>query len=132
MANAIFCLLISVVCSLIPAALHREPPADITIINDAEPETLDPAILTGQPEFRIVIGLFEGLTRLDPKTARPIPGLARRWEISPDGCTLHISFAHQSGLVHRRTNHGGRRGLFLDSRARIRRRRRITPGNFII
>ncbi len=44
------------------------------------------------PEFRIVIGLFEGLTRLDPKTARPIPGLARSWDISPDGCiyTFHL------------------------------------------
>ena len=80
---------------------RREPPADLTIINNAEPETLDPAILTGQPEFRIVIGLFEGLTRLDPQTARPIPGLAESWEISPDGLHLHLPFAHESGLVHR-------------------------------
>jgi len=70
----------------------HEPPADITIINGAEPESLDPAIITGQPEFRIVIGLFEGLTRLDPRTARPIPGLAKSWEISPDGLvyTFHL------------------------------------------
>ena len=65
----------------------REPRADITIINNAEPESLDPAIISGIPEFRIDIGLFEGLTRLDPKTARPIPGLAQSWDISPDGCT---------------------------------------------
>ncbi len=94
----------------------HEPPADLTIINSAEPESLDPAIITGQPELRIVIGLFEGLTRLDPKTARPIPGLAESWEISPDGLDLHVSSAHKSGLVHRRTDHGGRCGLFLDSR----------------
>src|ERR1700744_5003592 len=74
------------------ACAPPEPPADITIINGAEPESLDPAIITGQPEFRIVIGLFEGLTRLDPKTARPIPGLAQSWEISPDGkiYTFHL------------------------------------------
>jgi oligopeptide transport system substrate-binding protein len=71
---------------------RREPPADVTIINGAEPESLDPAIITGQPEFRIVIGMFEGLTRLDSKTARAIPGLSERWEISPDGLiyTFHL------------------------------------------
>ena len=72
--------------------IRHEPPADLTIINGVEPESLDPAIITGQPELRAVQGLFEGLTRLDPKTARPIPGLAERWEISPDGrvYTFHL------------------------------------------
>jgi oligopeptide transport system substrate-binding protein len=79
-------------CVLISGCVRREPPADITIINQAEPETLDPAIITGIPEMRIAIGLFEGLTQFDPKTARPIPGLAERWEISPDGLvyTFHL------------------------------------------
>jgi oligopeptide transport system substrate-binding protein len=77
--------------------VRQEPPADVTIINNAEPESLDPAILTGQPEFRIAIGLFEGLARLDPKTARPIPGLAERWEISPDACTY--TFHLRTNLV---------------------------------
>ena len=95
--NAFFCLLISAVCCLASSCIHREAPADVTIINDAEPETLDPALLTGQPEFRIVIGLFEGLMRLDPKTARPIPGLASRFEISPDGCTC--TFHLRTNLV---------------------------------
>jgi oligopeptide transport system substrate-binding protein len=74
-------------CLLASGCIRREPAADITIINNAEPESLDPAIISGIPEFRVVIGLFEGLTRLDPKTARPIPGLAQSWDISPDGCT---------------------------------------------
>ena len=36
--------------------------------------------------------IFEGLTRLDPRTSAPIPGLAERWEISPDGrvYTFHL------------------------------------------
>jgi oligopeptide transport system substrate-binding protein len=77
---------------MLSGCARREPPADITIINGAEPETLDPALLTGQPEMRIAIGLFEGLTRLDPKTARPVPGMAESWDISPDGktCTFHL------------------------------------------
>ncbi|HUZ06145.1 MAG TPA: peptide ABC transporter substrate-binding protein [Candidatus Paceibacterota bacterium] len=81
-----------VACVLISGCARREPPADITIINQAEPETLDPALLTGIPEMRIAIGLFEGLARLDPKTARPIPGLAKSWDISPDGkiYTFHL------------------------------------------
>jgi oligopeptide transport system substrate-binding protein len=77
--------------------LRHEPLADVTIINNAEPETLDPAIITGQPEFRIVIGLFEGLARLDPITARPVPGLAERWEISPDARTY--TFHLRTNLV---------------------------------
>ena len=104
-------------CGLVFGCARREPPADITIINGAEPESLDPALLTGQPEMRIAIGLFEGLTRLDPKTARPIPGLAESWEISPDGTTY--TFHLRTNLVW---STGGpitrrRRGLFLDSHA---------------
>jgi oligopeptide transport system substrate-binding protein len=88
-ARFVFCL---AACVLIFGCARREPPADVTIINNGEPETLDPALLTGIPEMRIVIGLFEGLVRLDPKTAQPIPGLAQSWEISPDGkiYTFHL------------------------------------------
>jgi oligopeptide transport system substrate-binding protein len=64
-----------------------EPPADLTIINSAEPESLDPAIIVAQPDMRVVQGLFEGLTRLEPVHARAVPGLAHHWEISPDGIT---------------------------------------------
>jgi oligopeptide transport system substrate-binding protein len=95
--NTIFCVLASVFCLLASGCIRSEPPADLTILNGAEPETLDPAILTGQPEFRIVIGLFEGLMRLDPKTARPIPGLADHFEISPDGRTY--TFHLRTNLV---------------------------------
>src|SRR5271165_4915074 len=63
--------------SLLPATgcMRREARADLVIVNGAEPESLDPALITGQPDMRVVVGLFEGLTRLDPKTAVAIPGL---------------------------------------------------------
>jgi oligopeptide transport system substrate-binding protein len=93
-ARFVFCV---AVCVLISSCARREPPANVTIINGAEPESLDPAIITGQPEFRIVIGMFEGLTRLDAKTARAIPGLAQSWEISPDGLTY--TFHLRTNLV---------------------------------
>jgi len=69
----------AIVCLLFSGCIRHEPSADITILNGAEPESLDPAIITGQPDGRVVQGLFEGLTRLDPKTAHPIPGLAGSW-----------------------------------------------------
>lgn len=60
------------------------PPADLVVVNGKEPESLDPAIISGQAEGRIVNALFEGLTRYDPRTALPEPGLAQSWTISPD------------------------------------------------
>lgn len=73
------------------ACAPSEPKADFTFINGAEPESLDPAIITGQPEGRIVMGLFEGLTAHNEK-ADVVPGVAERWEISPDGkhYTFHL------------------------------------------
>ena len=77
---------------LLTACANHEPPADLTIINGAEPESLDPAIITGQPDGRVVGSLFEGLTRLDPKTADAVPAIAERWDLSPDGTiyTFHL------------------------------------------
>jgi oligopeptide transport system substrate-binding protein len=69
---------------LLLTACHPLPPADITIVNGNEPESLDPAIVTGVSEMRITKALFEGLLRLEGKTARPVPGLAEEWEISQD------------------------------------------------
>lgn len=82
---------------LTAGCFRHEPPADVTIINNVEPESLDPAIITGQADSRVVEGLFEGLTRWDPQTAAPIPGLAERWEISPDGKTY--TFHLRTNLV---------------------------------
>jgi len=70
---------------LLTGCLKPEPAPDLVIINGNEPESLDPAIVTGLSEMRITKALFEGLVRLDPKKAQPIPGLAERWEVSPDG-----------------------------------------------
>ena len=76
------------IVSLLPAGCVRhEPRADLVIVNGMEPQTLDPALVLAVAEMRIVSVMFEGLTRTDPKTALPIPGLADHWEISPDGRT---------------------------------------------
>jgi oligopeptide transport system substrate-binding protein len=59
--------------------------ADFRFVNGTEPKTLDPTSMTGEPEGRIAEGLFEGLTRLDARTLRPVPGVAESWDVSPDG-----------------------------------------------
>ncbi|HKS37010.1 MAG TPA: peptide ABC transporter substrate-binding protein [Verrucomicrobiae bacterium] len=83
---AILYLLSSILsASLITGCARSGPPADLVIINGAEPESLDPALLTGQADGRVALALFEGLTRYNPTNGAPAPGLATRWEISPDG-----------------------------------------------
>lgn len=77
---------------LLVGCAPREPRADLVIANGAEPGSLDPATSKGLEELRIVMAMWEGLMRMDPKTALPIPGLAERHEISPDGkvYTFHL------------------------------------------
>lgn len=53
--------------------------------NGEEPESLDPHLATSVSAGNILTNLFEGLTRLDPKTLRPEPAMAERWDVSPDG-----------------------------------------------
>jgi oligopeptide transport system substrate-binding protein len=89
-----FCVLLILHSSfcLLTSGCKPAPPADLVIVNGTEPESLDPAISTGVAEMRIIKGLFEGLTRYDPRTAVPVPGLAERWDVSPDGriYTFHL------------------------------------------
>jgi oligopeptide transport system substrate-binding protein len=72
---------------LLPVGCDRLPPPELVIHNGPEAETLDPQVLTGQPDGRIAASLFEGFTRFDPKTGKAVPGLASSWDISPDRLT---------------------------------------------
>ena len=55
--------------------------------NGGEPQELDPHIVTGVSEQRIAMTLLEGLLSQDPVDFHPIPGVAEKWNISPDGKT---------------------------------------------
>ncbi|MCP5519388.1 MAG: peptide ABC transporter substrate-binding protein [Verrucomicrobiales bacterium] len=81
-----------IVLVLLTGCFRTPPPADLRIINGPEPESLDPHQITGQADGRIALALFEGLTRYDPRTGQPVPGLAARWEVSTDGTvyTFHL------------------------------------------
>ena len=61
-----------------------QPRADLAFLNGAEPETLDPALITGQPEGRVANALFEGLLTFD-QSGKPQPGMAESWTVSEDG-----------------------------------------------
>lgn len=67
-------------------------PQILHVGNGAEPQDLDPHLVTGVPEHRITSTLFEGLVDLDPETLEPVPGVAEKWEVSEDATvyTFHL------------------------------------------
>ncbi len=75
-----------------PAAVGASPQKILRLGNGAEPQDIDPQIITGDCEENIVLALFEGLVSYDPKDLHPVPGVARSWDISPDGLvyTFHL------------------------------------------
>lgn len=95
-ANRLLLLCAALLCG---AALHaRTRVADgnrrgiLHLGNGTEPESLDPHLTTGVPEFNVISALLEGLVREDPKTLEPRPGVAERWEISEDGRVYTFHF----------------------------------------
>ncbi len=51
---------------------------------NAEVKDLDPHLVTGVPEHRVLASLFDGLTGVDPATFEPLPAAAESWTISED------------------------------------------------
>jgi len=61
------------------------PPRNLLrYVNGAEPESLDPAVSSGQPEAHIYMALFEGLVEYHPKSLNAIPAIAEKWDINND------------------------------------------------
>lgn len=89
-------LVLALVGLLTAGAAAREQ--SFRISNLVEPESLDPGLVTGVPEHRIVSALFEGLAVNDPRDLTPRPGVARSWSVSRDGLvyTFHLREARWS------------------------------------
>jgi oligopeptide transport system substrate-binding protein len=77
----------------------RESPAEagirtktLLLGNGAEPQDLDPNTCTLYTDCNVLMALFEGLTCIDEKTSEAVPGVAERWDVSPDGLvyTFHL------------------------------------------
>lgn len=66
---------------------ERATEASVLLINNGgEPSALDPQFAQpGVIENRIMLALFEGLVRYDPKTLEPVPAIAESWTVSDDG-----------------------------------------------
>jgi oligopeptide transport system substrate-binding protein len=78
---------------------RRETPAEagirtqtLLVANAAEPQNLDPNTIDAWTDDNITHALFEGLTDIDEATTRPVPALARSWDVSADGLvyTFHL------------------------------------------
>lgn len=90
--SSVLCLLSSVL--LFTGCARRETAAEegirtqtLLLGNGAEPRDLDPQVDVAYTDGNILVALFEGLTCIDEKTSQPVPGVAERWETSPDGLT---------------------------------------------
>ncbi len=68
------------------SSCQTRPRADLVLCNGAEPQTLDPALVSGQLEGRLCSALYEGLTRRDSR-GKSIPAAAQSWDVSADGKT---------------------------------------------
>jgi oligopeptide transport system substrate-binding protein len=57
-----------------------------------EPQDLDPHLTQFNSHFNVAMALSEGLLAYDPHDLHPVPAVAERWEVSPDGLvyTLHL------------------------------------------
>jgi oligopeptide transport system substrate-binding protein len=88
--------LLTTLCSLLAftACAKRETPAEAALAtrtllvgNLAEPQELDPQLISAYTDQNIAVALFEGLCAIDERTSQPVPAAAEKWEISPDGLT---------------------------------------------
>ena len=72
------------------------PRTSVVVGLQLEPPVLDPTINPAAAIAQItLVNVFEGLTRID-ESGRVLPGLAERWEVSPDGRTY--TFALRQGV----------------------------------
>jgi len=78
-------ILLIILLPFITSCSNRTDHKDsIIFVSGTEPESLDPAVITGLSEGRLVSMIFEGLTVYNPETLKPEPGAAETWTISPD------------------------------------------------
>jgi oligopeptide transport system substrate-binding protein len=70
---------------------------EMVINNATNIQSLDPTQITGVPEHRIYMALFEGLVGYDPKTATAVPGVAESWFFSSDLSVL--TFTIRQGIT---------------------------------
>ena len=85
--------------TLLVACTKRETPVELgnrtQVLHQGigpDPNDLDPQVISTNQAAVIAMALCEGLTNYDPQDLHPVPGVAERWEVSPDGLsyTFHL------------------------------------------
>jgi peptide/nickel transport system substrate-binding protein len=80
-------LAVAAALSLGGAAQAQTPPNVLVVGQIAEPQSLDPHVVTAANDFRILVNLYDGLVRNKSGTLEVEPALATDWTISDDGLT---------------------------------------------
>ena len=57
---------------------------------------LDPHLATGTTDYNVLSALFEGLVGEHPEDLSPVPGMALRWEGTPDGMSYTFHLRHDA------------------------------------
>jgi peptide/nickel transport system substrate-binding protein len=83
--------------ALTQAASAQTPPNALVVGQIAEPKSLDPHAVTAVNDFRILVNVYDGLTRYKDGTLEVEPSLAESWEVSEDGKTY--TFKLRSGVT---------------------------------
>jgi len=84
--RGISCLLIPAACLLFACGKDTGEGKAFAYPIDEAPHRLDPAVADSAEELLIINNCFEGLVRQDAEGSI-LPGMAKVWEVSPDGLT---------------------------------------------
>jgi oligopeptide transport system substrate-binding protein len=71
--------------SLVGCGEKPQPQRDLRISSIVELSHFDPQKVNDSNDYKIIQAVFEGLVVPDPETMKPLPGVAERWTVSPDG-----------------------------------------------
>jgi len=72
---------------ILPSVFGASTKTEFTVVNGAEPQSIDPAHMQTNTDQRIFDALFEGLVVYDAKTNEAKPGVAESWKVDKDGKT---------------------------------------------
>ncbi len=72
------------------------PPADLVLIERSDCYTLDPQRMSYQHELRRARVIYETLVNLRASDCAIVPGVAERWEVSPDAKTYTFHLRHDA------------------------------------
>ncbi|PRD42943.1 ABC transporter substrate-binding protein [Phyllobacterium phragmitis] len=95
--NVLAAIVSAMLLAFTSPAFAQTPPNALVVGQIAEPKSLDPQAVTAVNDFRILVNVYDGLTRYKEGTLEVEPSLAESWDISEDGKTY--TFKLRSGVV---------------------------------